>query len=283
MAVPGTPRSSWVEKLPSVHTARGAIRSSWRNRYSWQLSISCGSGSRLPGGRHFRTFATNTSARVMPISPSSVSSSRPAWPTNGRPCLSSFAPGASPTNIRSASALPEPKTTVWRAAASCGHLVHACACRQTALSSSRRSAAVPIASDSSRADGGLDLKLNLEAGISVRELDLISIVGAGRLGTALTAALIAAGYAVRGPLGRDADPGDATVVLLCVPDGEIAAAAAAVPAGRVGLLFGHCSGATGLGVLAPHEAFSLHPLMTVPTGAPPTVFAGAGCAIDGTK
>jgi predicted short-subunit dehydrogenase-like oxidoreductase (DUF2520 family) len=116
----------------------------------------------------------------------------------------------------------------------------------------------------------------------VRELDLISIVGAGRLGTALTAALTAAGYAVHGPLGRDADPGDATVVLLCVPDGEIAAAAAAVPAGRVGLLFGHCSGATGLDVLAPHEAFSLHPLMTVPAGAPPAVFAGAGCAVDGT-
>ncbi len=108
---------------------------------------------------------------------------------------------------------------------------------------------------------------------------MIAIVGAGRLGTALTAALTAAGYAVRGPLGRDADPGDATVVLLCVPDGEIAAAAAAVPAGPV---VGHCSGATGLDVLAPHEAFSLHPLMTVPAGAPPTVFAGAGCAVDGT-
>jgi predicted short-subunit dehydrogenase-like oxidoreductase (DUF2520 family) len=121
--------------------------------------------------------------------------------------------------------------------------------------------------------------VDLEAGISVRELDLIAIVGAGRLGTALTAALTAAGYVVRGPLGRDADAGDATVVLLCVPDGEIAAAAAAVPAGPV---VGHCSGATGLDALAPHEAFSLHPLMTVPAGAPPSVFAGAGCAVDGT-
>jgi predicted short-subunit dehydrogenase-like oxidoreductase (DUF2520 family) len=121
--------------------------------------------------------------------------------------------------------------------------------------------------------------VDLEAGISVRELDLIAIVGAGRLGTALTAALTAAGYVVRGPLGRDADPGDATVVLLCVPDGEIAAAAAAVPVGPV---VGHCSGATGLEALAPHEAFSLHPLMTVPAGAPAGVFAGAGCAVDGT-
>jgi predicted short-subunit dehydrogenase-like oxidoreductase (DUF2520 family) len=114
----------------------------------------------------------------------------------------------------------------------------------------------------------------------VRELDLIAIVGAGRLGTALSAALSAAGHAVRGPLGRGADPGDATVVLLCVPDGEIADAAAAIPRGP---LVGHCSGATGLGVLSPHEGFSLHPLMTVPTGAPPTIFAGAGCAVDGTS
>jgi predicted short-subunit dehydrogenase-like oxidoreductase (DUF2520 family) len=113
----------------------------------------------------------------------------------------------------------------------------------------------------------------------VRELDLIAIVGAGRLGTALSAALSAAGHAVRGPLGRGADPGDATVVLLCVPDGEIAEAAAAIPRGP---LVGHCSGATGLGVLSPHEGLSLHPLMTVAAGAPPTIFAGAGCAVDGT-
>jgi predicted short-subunit dehydrogenase-like oxidoreductase (DUF2520 family) len=117
-----------------------------------------------------------------------------------------------------------------------------------------------------------------EAGISVRELDSIAIVGAGRLGTALSAALGAAGLAVRGPLGRAADGRGATAVLLCVPDGEIAAAAAAVEHGP---LVGHCSGATGLDALAPHEAFSLHPLMTVPAGAPPTVFAGAGCAVDG--
>jgi predicted short-subunit dehydrogenase-like oxidoreductase (DUF2520 family) len=64
---------------------------------------------------------------------------------------------------------------------------------------------------------------------------------------------------------------------LCVPDGEIAAAAATVPRGP---LVAHCSGATGLDVLAPHEGFLLHPLMTV-TG-PETRLAGAGCAIDGT-
>jgi predicted short-subunit dehydrogenase-like oxidoreductase (DUF2520 family) len=113
----------------------------------------------------------------------------------------------------------------------------------------------------------------------VRELDSIAIVGAGRLGTALAAALRAAGAPVDGPLGRGAAP-RADVVLLCVPDREIAAAAAAVAPGP---LVGHCSGMTGLAPLAGHEAFGLHPLMTVPGGAPPTVFAGAGCAIAGTS
>jgi predicted short-subunit dehydrogenase-like oxidoreductase (DUF2520 family) len=108
----------------------------------------------------------------------------------------------------------------------------------------------------------------------VRELDSIAIVGAGRLGTTLAAALGAPS-----PLGRGADARGAAVVLLTVPDGEIAGAAAAVEPGR---LVGHCSGATGLGVLAPHEAFSIHPLMTVPAGAPADVLAGAGCAVDGS-
>jgi predicted short-subunit dehydrogenase-like oxidoreductase (DUF2520 family) len=103
-------------------------------------------------------------------------------------------------------------------------------------------------------------------------------VGAGRLGTALAAALRAAGLSVDGPLGRGADAAGATLVLLCVPDGEIAAAASAVAPGP---LVGHCSGATGLEPLAGHEAFALHPLMTVPAGAEPSVLVGAGCAIDG--
>ena len=108
----------------------------------------------------------------------------------------------------------------------------------------------------------------------MRELDSIAIVGAGRLGTVLAAALGAPS-----PLGRGADARGATAVLLCVPDAEIAAAAAAIEPGP---LVGHCSGATGLDVLSPHEAFSLHPLMTVPGGAPRDVLDGAGCAVDGS-
>ena len=107
----------------------------------------------------------------------------------------------------------------------------------------------------------------------------IAIVGRGRLGPALAAALDAAGRSVLGPLGRGADGAGADVVLLCVPDAEIGAAARAV-APRQGLIVGHCSGATGLGVLRPHEALGLHPLMTVTHAG--AALAGAGCAIGGS-
>ena len=123
----------------------------------------------------------------------------------------------------------------------------------------------------------------------MRELDRIAsdplpercaIVGAGRLGHALAAALTDAGISVHGPLGRGADPTDADVVLLCVPDGEIQNAAAALsPLDEQ--LVGHCSGATTLDVLGDREAFSLHPLMTVPERAR-APFEGAGCAVAGT-
>jgi predicted short-subunit dehydrogenase-like oxidoreductase (DUF2520 family) len=103
--------------------------------------------------------------------------------------------------------------------------------------------------------------------------DKLAIVGAGRLGPAVHAALPGAG----GPYGRGFDGAGHDIVLLCVPDAEIAAAAAAIAPGP---LVGHCSGATGLDVLAPHEAFSLHPLMTV-THAGAT-FAGAGAAVAGS-
>src|SRR5919198_5155427 len=104
--------------------------------------------------------------------------------------------------------------------------------------------------------------------------ETIAIVGGGRLGRALAGALSATG-----PFGRGHDGAGASAVLLCVPDGEIAAAAALVAPGP---LVGHCSGAGGLDVLAPHEAFSLHPLITVPAGAGADVLRGAGCAVDGS-
>ncbi len=107
----------------------------------------------------------------------------------------------------------------------------------------------------------------------------VAIVGNGRAGHALARALRGIGDHVAGPLGRGAAPRDVDAVLLCVPDQEIAAAAALVPVGPV---VGHCSGATGLHVLAPHAGFSLHPLMTIPADADPAVFTGAGAAVAAT-
>jgi predicted short-subunit dehydrogenase-like oxidoreductase (DUF2520 family) len=105
----------------------------------------------------------------------------------------------------------------------------------------------------------------------------LAIVGRGRLGNALSSAFREAGYPLVGPLGRAADTSGADAVLLCVPDSQIAAAAALIGPGRP---VGHCSGATGLDALAPHEAFSLHPLMTVTARG--ASFQGAGAAVDGS-
>lgn len=107
-----------------------------------------------------------------------------------------------------------------------------------------------------------------------------AVVGAGRLGTAITTALAGAA----GPYGRGFDGLDRSdepfeVVLLCVPDAQIAAAARLI---RPGPLVGHCSGATGLDVLGGRDGFALHPLMTV-TGLREGELAGAGCAVAGTS
>ena len=101
------------------------------------------------------------------------------------------------------------------------------------------------------------------------------------MGTALAAALpgAIAGLEVSGPFGRGSDGDGADAVLLCVPDDQLAAAAAHVPAE---VLVGHCSGARGLDALGPRRAaFGLHPLMTV-TG-PGAPFAGAGAAVAGSS
>ncbi len=105
----------------------------------------------------------------------------------------------------------------------------------------------------------------------------LAVVGRGRLGTAIAGALrTQPQFDLAGPLGRGDGVAGCDAVLLCVPDREIAAAAAALPKGR--LIVGHCSGATGLEPLAGHEAFSLHPLMTVSEAE--TRFRGATAAID---
>jgi predicted short-subunit dehydrogenase-like oxidoreductase (DUF2520 family) len=112
------------------------------------------------------------------------------------------------------------------------------------------------------------------------EVASVGVVGRGRAGRALTAALRDAGYQVGAPAGRGEVPaGDA--ILLCVPDAEIPAAAAAV-AGAAPYV-GHTSGATPLSALgaAGAHGFGLHPLQTI-TGDGAEL-RGCGAAIAGTS
>ncbi len=106
----------------------------------------------------------------------------------------------------------------------------------------------------------------------------VAVVGGGRLGTALSRALRAAGCDVSGPHGRGFDGRHADLVLLCVGDDDIASAAALI---RSGPLVGHCSGASTLDVLAPHERLSIHPLLSI-AGGSAVEFGGAACAVAGS-
>ena len=108
----------------------------------------------------------------------------------------------------------------------------------------------------------------------------VGIVGPGRVGTALARALRDAGVEVDGPVGRGQRPTRCDAIVLCVPDGEIAAAAEVVTAAAP--LVGHTSGATPLSALA-HAgvaAFGIHPLQSF--AHPGVRFDGAGAAVAGT-
>jgi predicted short-subunit dehydrogenase-like oxidoreductase (DUF2520 family) len=110
----------------------------------------------------------------------------------------------------------------------------------------------------------------------------ITVVGAGRLGTALTIALRARDVPVVGPVRRGEPVPLSDVVLLAIPEREIASAAATLPQGT---LAGHCSASEPLETLAPHERFNLHPLLPLArtaVAAPSDTFAGAAAAVDGS-
>ena len=100
-----------------------------------------------------------------------------------------------------------------------------------------------------------------------------AVVGRGRVGHALVTAL----PWLNGPFGREFHGADFDIVLLAVPDDEIARASSAI---QPGPMVGHCAGSLGLDILAPHEAFGLHPLMTVTRDG--AQFAGAGAAVAGS-
>ena len=103
-------------------------------------------------------------------------------------------------------------------------------------------------------------------------IERVHVIGAGRVGSAVSARLRERGIAMRAE--------DPDVVLLCVPDTAIAEVARELPPGRAWM--GHVSGATPLAALEPHERrFSLHPLQTFDRSGDPSQFDGAWAAISG--
>jgi predicted short-subunit dehydrogenase-like oxidoreductase (DUF2520 family) len=98
----------------------------------------------------------------------------------------------------------------------------------------------------------------------------IRIIGPGRAGTSLAAALAARGWAFAGFLGRGDDLSCAArgvdVLVLATPDDTIAEVAAAVePVPSTTVV--HLSGSLGLEALAPHpRRAGLHPLVPLPNG-----------------
>ena len=103
------------------------------------------------------------------------------------------------------------------------------------------------------------------------------VVGRGRMGSALAASLTRSGVNVQGPLARGADGAGASIVLLCVPDREIANAAGAITSDAI---VAHVSASSDLSMLAPHECASMHPLLSVSDAS--ADFGGAACAVDGS-
>jgi predicted short-subunit dehydrogenase-like oxidoreductase (DUF2520 family) len=96
------------------------------------------------------------------------------------------------------------------------------------------------------------------------------IIGPGRAGTSLAAALSARGWAFAGFCGRHDDVSTAArgvdVLVIATPDDTVPDVAAAVlPVDRTTVV--HLSGSLGLDALAPHRVRSaVHPLVPLPNG-----------------
>ncbi len=117
----------------------------------------------------------------------------------------------------------------------------------------------------------------------------LAVIGAGRAGRAIATAAEDAGIPIElaGREGTLDACRRAEVALLCVPDAAIPDSSATISVAVPPLRFvGHVSGATTLDALAPArergaEAFSLHPLQTIPDGG--ADLTGAPCAISGSN
>ncbi len=114
---------------------------------------------------------------------------------------------------------------------------------------------------------------------------LVRVVGAGRAGSSLAAALSRRGWTVelwgRGEPWRHAGV-DALAVLLCVPDSAVAEVARELAPSDATVL--HVAGSLGLSVLAPHSRVgSLHPLVSLPSAevGMPRLLGGAFFAVAG--
>ena len=119
----------------------------------------------------------------------------------------------------------------------------------------------------------------------------IAILGRGRLGTALAQRLAEAGYRVtvinsRGGMKQRALAAD--LVWFCVPDGEIAHAAAEFARDKwAGKIAFHSSGLLPSDILAPiarsgARVASVHPLMTFVKGSLPSL-GGVSFALEGNR
>lgn len=116
-----------------------------------------------------------------------------------------------------------------------------------------------------------------------------AVIGRGRLGFAIVQRLRGKGHPVADPLARDWQASElegASVVLLCVPDEQIATVAervqSAVRSSVPRVPIGHCSGATSLSVLGHGDVFSMHPLLAV-TGTECPPWDGAAAAVAGSS
>jgi predicted short-subunit dehydrogenase-like oxidoreductase (DUF2520 family) len=110
----------------------------------------------------------------------------------------------------------------------------------------------------------------------------ISIVGAGRAGSSFAIALRRVGHHVEVWHHDElASLGEPDLIVLCVPDDEIASVAAAI-APRHHSVVAHVAGSRNLDVLAPHRRVgSLHPLMALPTGSEAERLIGATYCVAG--
>jgi len=120
----------------------------------------------------------------------------------------------------------------------------------------------------------------------------VVVLGRGRLGRSLAAALRAAGVTAALEPGRERHPGSPldpnALVVLAVPDGAVPALAVSLAGAAetaAGAAAVHLSGALGLDALSPlaalgHPVGSFHPLQPFPVERPPAAFHGSLVGVD---